>query len=326
MNQSRIENYNEHCDKALGWIARFRSDQATASDREAFALWLAKDPGHKRAMDEMLELWDDLGVVSALPFPDAAVRPAANQSRWWTGSAVAAAACLVAAVVLWPQGGEAPATQQFQTALGEQRVIELDDASTLYLNTNSRITVSFDSEQRQLQLLAGEAYFEVTPDADRPFSVDAGDARVTVLGTAFNIERMDEATEITVTEGVVRVSERLDGSSQLPRTRILRANQRLEASAEGLGQTQSVADDRNTAWRRGELLAYGMTLPELASELERYSDTRILFGDAEVAALSVSGVFRLDDPEATIAAVALSLDLDITSVDDNTVLLLKAPR
>ena len=326
MDQSRIENYDEHCDKALGWIARFRSEQATASDREAFALWLAKDPGHQRAMDAMLELWGDLGVVSELPFPDSAIQPAANQSRWWAGSAVAAAACLVATVVLWPQGGDAPETQQFQTALGEQRVIELDDASTLFLNTNSLITVSFDEEQRQLQLLEGEAYFEVTPDADRPFSVDAGDARVTVLGTAFNIERTEETTEITVTEGVVRVSELLNSGSQLPRTRILRANQRLEASAEGLGQTQSVADERNTAWRRGELLAYGMTLPELASELERYSDTRILFGDAEVAALSVSGVFRLDDPEATIAAVALSLDLDITPVDDNTVLLLKAPR
>ena len=325
MNQSRIENYNEHCDKALGWIARFRSDQATASDREAFALWLAQDPGHKRAMDEMLELWDDLAVVSALPFPDSAVRPAANQSRWWTGSAVAAAACLVAAVVLWPLSEKAPEAQQFQTAIGEQRVIELDDASTLTLNTGSRVSVSFDKEQRQLQLFQGEAYFEVTPDPERPFSVDAGDARVTVLGTAFNIERSNDATEITVTEGVVQVSE-LNTGAQTPRTAVLRANQRLSATPGGLGEAQPVADDRDTAWRRGELVAYGMTLPELATELGRYNDTRILFGDAQVAALTVSGVFRLDDPEATIAAVALSLDLDVKPVDEGTVLLLKTPR
>ncbi len=325
MNQGCIDNYNEHCDRALGWIARFRSEDASASDREAFALWLAEDIAHKRAMDDMLELWDDLGVVSALPFPASATQAAANQSRWWVGSAVAAAACLVAAIVLWPLGEQAPEARQFQTAMGEQKVFELDDASRLTLNTNSRVSVSYADDQRQLRRIAGEAFFEVTPDADRPVSVDAGSARVTVLGPAFNIERADGTTEITVTEGVVQVTELRTGP-QTPRTSILRANQRLAATAEGLGEPESVADDRDTAWRRGELVAYGMTLPELASELERYGDTRILFGDADVASLSVSGVFRLDDPEATIAAVALSLDLDIKPVDDDTVLLLKAPR
>ena len=325
MNRSYTDSYSEHCDTALGWIARFRSEQATAEDREAFALWLAADPAHQRAMDDMLDLWDDLGVVSALPFQSAVTPPAANQSRWRIGSALAAAACLMAAIALWLPDGGAPEPRQFQTAKGEQRVIELDDASTLTLNTNSRVSVRYNDDQRQLQLLEGEAYFEVTPDTNRPFSVDAGSARITVLGTAFNIERTEETTEITVSEGVVRVSE-LKTGIQSPRSHVLRANQRLAASPQGLGQPQPVTDDRDTAWRRGELVAHGMTLPELATELGRYSDTRILFGDAEVAALSVSGVFRLDDPEATIAAVALSLGLDTTPVDENTVLLLKAPR
>ena len=327
MNRSDTDSYDEHCDAALGWIARFRSEQAATADREAFALWLAEDAAHKRAMDEMLELWDDLGVVSALPFPPTVTRPAANRSRRWFGSAVAAAACLVAAVVLWPLGGQAPEPRQFETARGEQRVIELEDASTVTMNTSSRVSVSvsYGEDQRQLQLLEGEAYFEVTPDSDRPFSVDAGSARVTVLGTAFNIERSEQATEITVSEGVVQITELRDGS-RASHSMVLRAKQRLTATNEGLGQLESVVDDRDTAWRRGELVAYGMNLPALAAELARYSDTRLLFGDAEVAALSVSGVFRLDDPRATITAVALSLDLDVKAVDDETLLLLKAPR
>ena len=325
MNQSCSDNDNDHCDRALGWIARFRSGHATGSDRQAFALWLAEDPAHRRAMDDMLALWDDLDVVRALPFPASLSRPAANRSRWWIGSAVAAAACLVVAIALWPLGGQAPEPRQFQTARGEQRLIELDDASTLTLNTSSRVSVSYSDDQRQLQLLEGEAYFEVTPDSERPFSVDAGSARVTVLGTAFNIERTEHATEITVREGVVQVTELRDGT-RTPRSSVLHANQRLTATTEGLGELESVADDRDTAWRRGELVAYGMTLPALAAELARYSDTRLLFGDAEVAALSVSGVFRLDDPRATITAVALSLDLDVKAVDDDTVLLLKASR
>jgi len=325
MKTGCIENDEEQCDSALGWIARFRADDASASDREAFALWLSENPSHRQVMDDMLELWDDLSVVSALPFPDTITQAAANESRWWIGSAAAAAACLVAALVLWPLGEPASEPVHFQTAMGEQKTFELDDASRLTLNTNSRISVSYHDDQRQLLLESGEAFFEVTPDSNRPFHVDAGSARVTVLGTAFNIERTETSTEVTVTEGIVRVTELRTGT-QAPRSSTLRANERLAATAEGLGDTTSVDDDRDTAWRRGELVAYGMTLPELASELERYSDTRLRFGDADVASLSVSGVFRLDDPQATIAAVALSLDLDIKPVDDHTVLLLKAPR
>ena len=81
----------------------------------------------------------------------------------------------------------------------------------------------------------------------------------------------------------------------------------------------------------GEESAYlaGLDADTLAATVEQMFAQRtlaILFGDADVASLSVSGVFRLDDPEATIAAVALSLDLDVKPVDEDTVLLLKAPR
>ena len=57
-------------DQALTWIARLRSDHADESDHQAFALWLAANPAHGRAMDRMQNLWDDLGAVSHLPFEE----------------------------------------------------------------------------------------------------------------------------------------------------------------------------------------------------------------------------------------------------------------
>ncbi len=80
------------------------------------------------------------------------------------------------------------------------------------------------------------------------------------------------------------------------------------------------------AWQRGELVAEEMPLPALIEQLERYQQTRIIIADPNVAALTVSGVLQLDQPEASLSAIAVSLDLQITPLSDTSVLLLKAEQ
>ncbi len=63
MSHKHTDIYDRDCDAALGWIARLHSDQASEEDRQAFALWLGANPTRRRAFDNMLALWDDLGSV-----------------------------------------------------------------------------------------------------------------------------------------------------------------------------------------------------------------------------------------------------------------------
>ena len=76
MNARKHDNYEIDCDEALGWIALFQSTRASDQDRQNFSLWLAGRPTRKRAIDQMLELWEDLGAVTELPFPAALAEPA----------------------------------------------------------------------------------------------------------------------------------------------------------------------------------------------------------------------------------------------------------
>ena len=325
MNARKQNSHEIDCDEALGWIALFRSTRASDEDRQNFSLWLAGRPSRKYAMDKMLELWDDLGAVSELPFQSALNQPAANASRWQLGGAVAmVAACLLVAITLWPFSSSTNPSQILQTALGEQRAFELEDNSRITLNTASQVRVSYSDDQRYIELIRGEVYFEVTPDQNRPFHVDVGTARATVLGTAFNIYRSEDSAAITVTEGVVRVTELRSTGTRSAKSDVLRANQQLTASQQGLAASHSVDTHAFTAWREGNLVADEMRLPELIRELERYHDTRILIGDPEIAALKISGVFRLDQPDALIIALEKTLDLKSIQVDDNTLQLLKA--
>ena len=311
---------------ALGWVARLRSDAVSAEDRQAFALWLGEHQAHTQAMDEALELWDDLGAVRHLASADELPAQAANSSRWLP-AAMAAAACMVLAVFLWPQLQSDPVSHQYRSALGERRTIDLPDGSLARLNTNSSIVVTYSEGQRQIDLQKGEAWFQVRPNKQRPFHVDAGATRVTAVGTAFNVYlNNSRSTDVTVTEGVVRVSELGQTGNRAPATELLHVNQRLIAGIDGWELSSSDDIANQLAWQRGELVAEEMPLPELVAQLERYQQTRIIIADPNVARLTVSGVLQLDQPEASLRAIAVSLGLQVTPLSDTSVLLLKAPQ
>ncbi|QIB65492.1 FecR family protein [Kineobactrum salinum] len=326
MNQTFSEQFERDCDTALSWIARFRAEDASEQDHRAFALWLAADAGHRQAMDLMLELWDDLGSVRHLPFDEPQPAPVNRSRRRWLGAAIGLAASVMFAGFLLPFGTDAPSIEEYQTNLGERRTLTLDDQSRIILNTSTRIKVAYSGAARTITLLRGEAFFEVQPDPERPFRVHAGSAEVTAIGTAFNIYRNDDDTAITVTEGIVQVSEPGQTANRASQVAILRAEEQLRTSARGLGQSQRVDLAVPTAWQRGELVARQLPLTQLTRELARYHDTRILIGDRDTANLTVSGVFNLDHPDSVLQALERSLALKVVRLDERTVQLLKAPQ
>lgn len=325
MSQQANQQYEQACEAALEWVARLRSDDVSEDDRQSFALWLGEHRSHAEAMDEILELWDDLGVVRRLQTDSQIPAEAANSSRWLP-AAFAAAACLVLAVFLWPQLQSDPVSHSYRSAMGERLDVELPDGSRALLNTNSRISVTYADDQRLIELQQGEAWFKVESNKERPFHVDAGETRVTAVGTAFNVYLSPSSIDVTVTEGVVKVSGLKQTGSRTRYTELLHENQMLIAGTDGWELSSSNDVSKHLAWQRGELVAEEMPLPELVEQLERYQDTRIIIADPQVAGLSVSGVIQLDQTEASLSAIAVSLGLQITPLSDTSVLLLKADQ
>jgi len=323
MNKGHTDNFERDCDAALGWIARFRSGSASEQDRRDFALWLAADPNHGRAMDRMQDMWDDLGSVQHLPEMEL---PRANSRRQWLGASLAVAASLVLALLLLPQFDQPIATQQFQTAVGERRTVTLPDQSQVTMNTNSRLSIRFSDTIRHVTLQQGEAYFQVSSNPKRPFEVDSGTALVTVVGTAFNIFRDDNHSEVTVAEGIVRVTELNAPATRAANTEILRANEYLQADHSGFSAGELPDVSARMAWQRGELQAREMSLSALVAELERYHELHILIADPDVASRTVSGVFQLDHPETILQALQRSADVKVTRLDEHTVQLLPAAQ
>ena len=135
--------------------------------------------------------------------------------------------------IVTPRGG------QYQVILPDGTHVWLDAATSLHYPT------AFIGMQREVDL-EGEAYFEIAPNASKPFIVNSGKAKITVLGTHFNVNAYDDEpfTRITLLEGAVRVSRGQDSRSLQP-------GQQVEL-ARSIRVLNNVDTADVMAWRNGK--------------------------------------------------------------------------
>nr|WP_010133651.1 FecR family protein [Microbulbifer agarilyticus] len=342
LQEVQQEPTEDQLDQACAWIARLRSDSISDADRRAFASWMSNDSANRQAFDAMADLWGDLGALSHMPldelYPESvptsqaasaqtpSSRKPATAGGWnlpqWLLGGGAVAACLTVALWVgnqWLQ--QAPAAQQvYATAVGETRTVSLADGSQVQLNTNSELVVTFSRDERRTQLLRGEAYFDVARQTARPFTVAAGEANIRVLGTQFNVERNPDNTRVSVTGGVVAVSEARTASGLQPESVKLTRNQKVSVSGSGLSDVSGTSADEALDWTRGQLVFDRTPLSEALEELNRYLAVPAAAA-ANVGDRTLSGTFELTDPESTLSAIATALDLDQDQSDPNLTLL-----
>lgn len=292
-------------DAAVAWFVRLQDEQTTPADRAEFEAWLASDSAHAEAWQEIERIWGVLGQIShliATPVP-AATRIAVRRSpaRHWRQFA-AAAVVLLALMAGWqllPIGMLA----DHRTDIGERRVIRLEDGSQIELGPSSALDVAFASERRGVRLLAGEAFFTVARDSNRPFMVEARQGRIEVLGTAFDVKMSDDAVSVTVTHNAVAVS----ASGGRP----VRLDQGQAVSYDSGGVSAvRVADlDAVAAWRHDQLVFHDAPLASVLAELARYRRGRVQLLGTDLGARRVTAVFDARRPDAAIETIAHSLGL-----------------
>ena len=309
-------------DVAAEWFVRLRHDAVSEGDRAAFEAWRDADPAHANAYREMERLWAGLDQIElpaesrdhSEPARAAAISRAPfgrrrALQRFAIAASVAALAC-VGAYGLAPPGLFA----DHRTGFGEQRQIVLADGSTAHLNTASALAVDFTAGSRRVVLEAGEAYFEVATDSERPFIVESDDGRIEALGTAFSVKRADDAVEVIVTESKVAVSVPGEAAKRLA------AGQGIRLSDSGLGEVINVDAATALAWRRGRMVFDNRPLGEVLAELGRYRQGRILVLDSAVETLPVTGSFSIADTDATLDAIERILPLRLRRLGDLLVL------
>ncbi|HVV28146.1 MAG TPA: FecR domain-containing protein [Rhizomicrobium sp.] len=297
-------------DEAASWAARVDAGPLSPEEQAALEAWLAADMRHVGALAQSSALLVPVhGPAAMQPAAPAAPRePAGPSRRLLIGGSIAAGLAAVAGVAQYVARilGE----ERYRTQIGEMRVIPLSDGSVVSLNTNSEIVVRYSRSRRYIQLLQGEALFDVAKDKQRPFIVQTGATQVRAVGTSFNVKALpNQPVQVLVREGVVEIKR-----PDVPVAPIVLVamNSRAIAPQDApiVAKPVPTAEvGRELAWRVGRLAFHGETLSEAAAEFARYSDVRIRIDDPEIGNEKVTGLFVSADPVGFANAVAVSFDL-----------------
>jgi ferric-dicitrate binding protein FerR (iron transport regulator) len=174
--------------------------------------------------------------------------------------------------------------------------IKLADGSTITLNKNSKLQYpkEFDDDTRDV-VLFGEAFFEISPDPNKPFIVKSGNSTTTVLGTSFNIRNYedDDHIEVTVLTGKVSFSSKSNSELLLKGDRAA-----LSKISNTIEKKSNQMKGNITSWKSKKLNFNDQLLGEVITDLERYFDISIEVKNRELLQCHFKGSFQnADMPE-----------------------------
>lgn len=301
-------------DEAAYWAARVDAGALPAEDQAIFEQWLAADTRHYGAYAQACALLTPIKKPAPMRLVEPAPQP---RRRFLIGGGIAAT--LLAAMGIRNYSKWFLGEDRYRTQIGEMKVIPLSDGSVVTLNTNSEIAVRYTPSQRLIELVHGEALFDVAKNKLRPFIVQTGTALVRAVGTSFSVRVLpDQPVQVLVREGIVEVKR--PGVPVAPVV-LVAMNSRAIAPQDAPITAKPVETSevgRELAWRVGRLAFHGETLAQAAAEFARYSDARIQIDDPDVANQKVTGLFVSTDPVGFANAVAVSFDLH-TEISDSQI-------
>jgi transmembrane sensor len=307
-------------------LDRYVAGEGTPQERAALEAWVRSSsklqaivdvmrtsqrvPGQPATQWHARESWEAIAQRAGLqkPQPPRSVLTFATINRpsrwryWITAAAVSAATVIgVFGMQRWmattsqPGAGTAMSGREYVAPRGQRITVHLPDRTeiTLAPETRVRLAAGYGKDVREVEL-DGHAYFVVTHDAKRPFSVRTNRIVVRDLGTRFSVRAY---TEEMAPEVVAVLLEQGDVG-------------RLTADGD-LMRTRGMAIDRMLAWTNGELVLRRTPLRHAIVELSRWYDVDIQLADGSVANEKVTASFRDEPARVAIDLVAAAAGLSV---------------
>ena len=298
---SRIER------EAIAWFTRLNGEPAPV-DRRDFERWRTASPAHDAAFRQVEAMWQaverpgsavaaeeqDKLAVYLEAMDDARARRREGKRRLAVAGALMVMVLGAAAWLEYPNALQ-NLRADYATARGERRTVELGDGSTVLLDADSALDVTFTAGERRVTLLRGNAFFAVT-SSPIPFVVEAREGKTVVHGTAFDVAIADDDVAVTLAEGSVSVAS-ADGRATL------QPGQRVHYDRSGVGAVTEVAIDDAMAWHGGRYVFDNARLGDVVAQIERYRPGRLVVVSPSLANHRISGSFPLADPDRALVSI-----------------------
>jgi transmembrane sensor len=287
--------------EAAEWCARMDvKDFSPAEDLELRG-WLADDARRRAAFESVSRVMTDPALTAALRefdretasnamrVPSQSATERRHRSTWLpaTFAVMLMMAGLIWLASMW-MNPVLPPQLVVSTAPGQTRTLSLADGSSVHLSGGTTLEVQMEPSRRIVRMQAGEAFFTVAPDSERPFIVTIADARVQVLGTAFDLSETHDGLELSVYHGRVAFGH----GDRFAEAIEVKAGERAYLH-DGVASAVMPFDPEGGDWRNGWLQTNGITLAALAQRLSRRFGVDVSVAPA-LADKRIAGRFRVD--------------------------------
>lgn len=329
-------------EQAADWFLRVRAADASTEQHVAWLAWIEADPAHRRAFDEVQQLWDVVGEVRTPPWPRpdelapanvnareivtphravaserGAPRARVRRSLWYGLSAAASIVLVLAMFLIGRHSFDS--VERLATSRGEQQSAVLPDGSRVELGGATSVALDFTPERRLVIADEGEVFYRVQKDPERPFIVQAGPVKVTAVGTAFSIRREGDTVSVVVAEGIVDVANANGDASAAVRAK---AGERVRYDRGELSPApMPVSTTIATAWRRGQLRFEEEPLRVVVASLNRYSRREIVIDDPVLEDFKFTGAVFDDSVEDWLSGIQIIFPVTVDDSDPRRVVL-----
>lgn len=321
-------------------VVRYLSGDLTQDEKAKLESWMEEKDSNRKLFDDYIRTWDSLGRVSDNADVDVRrewdilktrldawdvrkifrhIPSGVRNFNFWFARV---AAILVAALILSITVLIINRNVGFNSFTTDNKTLTttLPDGSQFTLNTGSTLKYAkrFNDDLRKVAL-TGEAYFEVQPDQNRPFIVNAGEIEIKVLGTSFNVNayRDNNKIEVVVNTGQVAVTK----EGELTERLILKPGNRGTFDKSDQSLKLYVNDNPNfLSWKTREFVFENRSLEEIVRTINKVYNSKITIADDSLQEKRITVSFSNQSIDAILNVLSATLDLDVRQNDSEIIL------
>lgn len=288
---------------------------ATLMDQEIYEGKVHQSKAVDADYDQLFEQ-----IKNGADIPSESVRKTIpHYKKWYAVAAVASGFLLMTAFVWFLL--LSPATTTYQTAYGETKSIILPDNSVVTLNANSSLLVQNDFGKQREVWLEGEAFFEVekTKSEDEEayikFIVHTGRLEVEVLGTSFNVQDREGKTQVVLKSGKVKLRSLAHEELTMAPGELAEVSTNSPAL-----EKKTVNPDIYSSWTEDKLLCHDTPLDEIATVIKHRFGRQVIFQQAALEEMVVSGTLPLHDLSLLREVLQESLNIHIEANENRLII------
>lgn len=185
--------------------------------------------------------------------------------------------------------------------MGARVSFNLPDGTVGWLNSGSSLTYSLPFNSNRKIALDGEAWFDVVHNEKSPFEITAGNSKVKVLGTSFNVSAYrEDYIEVVLQNGKVEFYP-----GNLSQKITMAPSQKL-VLIDGKIDLKVIDPSKYKAWTDGKLVFRGDNMEEVAGRIERWYNVKVLLADQNLKKFSFRATFEDDSLEDVLHLLSLT--------------------